>query len=138
LAECVVGVSLVVIVAEFRYWDYGEYSKTAMQSRPEIKNDELERIARLFNVKVEAKKVETPYRRWSSPVRLPIFYRRVDVLVSGEHACDVKGCVDQIFKLYGKPDEVPKALFGSKKTGKKIVDEVLRDFDQTSSSGSIR
>jgi hypothetical protein len=127
-----------VIVAEFRYWDYGEFSKTAMQSRPEIKNDELERTARLFNVKVEAKKVETPYRRWRSPVRLPIFYRRVDIFVSGEHARDVKDCVDQIFKLYGKPDEVPTALFGSKKAGKKIVDEVLSHFDQTSSSSFIR
>jgi hypothetical protein len=128
-----------VIVAEFHYWDYGEFSKTAMEPRPEIKNDELERIARLFNVKVEAKKVEKPYRSFSrSPMRRPIFYRRVDILVSGEQAYDVKGCVDQIFKLYGKPDEVPRALFGSKKAGKKIVDEALRDFDQTSSSGFIR
>jgi hypothetical protein len=133
-----VWVSLAVIVAEFHYWDYGEFSKTAMEPRPEIKNDELERIARLFNVKVEAKKVEVPYRSFSrSPMRLPI-YRRVDISVSGEQAYDVKSCVDQIFKLYGKPDEAPTALFGSKKAGKKIVDEVLRGFDQTSSSGFIR
>jgi hypothetical protein len=130
---------MAVIVAEFHYWDYGEFSKTAMERRPEIKNDELERIARLFNVKVEAKKVEKPYRSFSSgPMRRPIFYRRVDILVSGEQASDVKGCVEQIFKLYGKPDEVPKALFGSKKAGKKIVDEALKDFDQTSSLGFIR
>jgi hypothetical protein len=109
-----------------------------VEPRPEIKNDELERIARLFNVKVEAKKVEKPYRRFLLGMRLPIFYRRVDILVSGEQAYDVKCCVDQIFKLYGNPDEVPIALFGSKKAGKKIVDEVLRDFDQTSSSGFIR
>jgi hypothetical protein len=127
-----------MIVAEFHYWDYGEFSKTAMEPRPELKNDELERIARLSNVKVEAKKVEKPYRRFSLVPRLPIFYRRVDILVSGEQASDVKGCVDQIFKLYGKPDEVPRALFGSKKAGKKIVDEALRDFDQTSSLGFIQ
>jgi hypothetical protein len=133
-----VWVSLALIVAEFHYWDYGEFSKTAMEHRPEIKNDELERIARLFNVKVEAKKVEKPYRSFSRGMRLPIFYRRVDILVSGEQACDVKGCVDQIFKLYGKPDEVPRAMFGSKRAGKKIVDEALRDFDQTSSLGFIR
>jgi len=132
-------VSLAAIVAEFHYWDYGEFSKTAMEPRPEIKNDELERIARRFNVKVEAEKVEKPYRRFSSsPMRLPIFYRRVDILVSGEQSRDVKGCVGEIFKLYGKPDEVPRAMFGSKKAGKKIVDEALRDFDQTSSSGFIR
>ena len=130
---------MAVIVAEFHYWDYGEFSKTAMEHGPEIKNDELERIARLFNVKVEAKKVEKPYRRFSSgPTGRPIYYRRVDILVSGEQASDVKSCVDQIFKLYGKPDEVPTALFGSKKAGKKIVDEALRDFNQTSSSGFIR
>jgi hypothetical protein len=126
-------VSLAVIVAEFHYWDYGEFSKTAMMPRPEIKNDELERIARRFNVKVEAKKRVASYVGFVRGMRLPS-YHRVDILVSGERTSDVKGCVGEIFKLYGKPDEVPRALFGSKKAGKKIVDEALRDFDQPSSS----
>jgi hypothetical protein len=126
-----------MIVTEFHYWDYGEFAKTAMKPRPEIKTDELERIARRFNVKVEAKKVVASYLGFMRGMRLPS-YRRVDILVSGEQAAGVKGCVGEIFKLYGKPDEVPGALFGSKKTGKKIVDEVLRDFDQTRSSGFIR
>jgi hypothetical protein len=126
-----------VIVAEFHYWDYGEFSKTAMVPRPEIKNDELERIARGFNVKVEAKKVVASYARFARGMRLPS-YHRVDILVSGELTRDVKGYVCEIFKLYGKPDEVPRALFGSKKAGKKIVDDAIRDFDQTSRSGFIR
>jgi hypothetical protein len=127
-----------VIVAEFHYWDFGEFSKTAMMPRPEIKNDELERIARGFNVKVEAKKV-VAYSRVGFPrgMQLPS-YHRVDILVSGEQSRDVKGCVGEIFKLYGKPDEVPRALFGSKKAGKRIVDEALRDFDRTRSWGFIR
>lgn len=128
---------MAVIVVEFHYWDYGEFAKTAMEPRSEIKNDELERIARRFSVKVEARKVVASYLRSMRGMRLPS-YRRVDILVSGERTSDVKGCVGEIFKLYGKPDEVPRALFGSKKAGKKIIDEVLRDFDQTRSSGFIR
>ena len=130
-------VSLAAIVAEFHYWDFGEFSKTAMKSSPEIKNDELERIARRFNVKVEANKVGASYVGFMRGMRLP-GYRRVDIMVSGEQSLDVKGCVGEIFKLYGRPDEVPRALFGSKRAGKKIVDEVLRNFDQTSSSDFIR
>ena len=127
-------VSLAVIVAEFRYWDYGEFSKTAMKPSPEIKNDELERIARRFNVTVEAKKSASTFVGFGyRGMRLPK-YHRVDILVSGQQSLDVKGCVGEIFKLYGKPDEVPRALFGSKRVGKKIVDEALRDFDQTSHS----
>lgn len=128
---------MAVIVTEFHYWDYGEFAKTAMKPRPEIKNDELERIARRFNVKVEAKKVVASYSGFTRGMRLPS-YRRVDILVSGEQTNGVKGCIGEIFRLYGKPDEVPRALFGSKKAGKKIIDEVLRDFDQTRSSGFIR
>ena len=127
---------MAVIIAEFHYWDYGEFSKTSMMPRPEIKSDELERIARGFNVKVEANKVVSSYAGFTRGMRLPS-YRRVDILVSGERSRDVKDCVGEIFKLYGKPDEVPRALFGSKRAGKKIVDEVLRRFDQTRSSGFI-
>jgi len=130
-------VSLAVIVAEFHYWDYGEFSKTSMKPRPEIKNDELERIARRFNVKVEAKKVVASYLGFTYSMRLPS-YHRVDILVSGEQTREVKSCVGEIFKLYGKPDEVPRAMFGSKKAGKKIIDEALIDFDRPSSSGFIR
>jgi len=97
----------------------------------EIKTDELERIARQFNVKVEAVRGTTTFGNiWSRGLRM-LGYRRVDIFVSGERAGDVKGCVCEIFKFYGKPDEVPRALFGSKKAGKKIIDDALRNFDQT-------
>jgi len=73
-----------VIIAEFHYWDYDEYSRTVMKPSPEIKTEELEKISREFNVKVEAKKVTAAY---STPgrigYRLPR-YRRVDIQVSGE------------------------------------------------------
>jgi len=130
-------VSLAAIEAEFHYWDYGEFSRTAMMPRPEIKRDELESIARRFNVKVEAEKRAASYVGFARGMPLPS-YRRVDILVSGERIRDVQGCVSEIFRLYGKPDEVPRALFGRKRAGKKIVDEVLRDFDQTSRPGFIR
>ena len=128
---------MAVVVAEFHYWDYGEYAKTATVPRPEIKNDELQSIARRFNVKVEAKRVGATYLHFMGGMQLP-GYRRVDIMVSGDRTSDVKGCVGEIFRLYGKPDEVPRALFGNKKAGKKIIDEVLRNFTQTKSSGFIR
>lgn len=119
-----------VIIAEFHYWDYGEFSRTAMETRPEIKTEELEKIAREFNIKVEAKKVTAAY---STPgrigYRLPN-YSRVDIQVSGERPDAVKTCVGRIFLLYGRPDEVPAALLGGKKAGRKIIDELLREFNE--------
>jgi len=40
----------------------------------------------------------------------------------------VKICVGRIFLLYGRPDEVPSALFGEKRSGKKIIDDLLKEF----------
>jgi len=125
-------ISLAVIISEFRYWDHGEYSKTAMEPSLEIKTEELDKIARQFNVKVEAKKVIASYFTlgrigWSRPS-----YRRVDIQVSGERPDDVKTCISSIFLLYGRPDEVPAALLGSKKAGKKIIDKLLREFTERS------
>ena len=116
------------IIAEFHYWDYGEYSRMAMKSRPEIKTEELGKISREFNVKIEAKKViATYFAPGRIGYRLPR-YRRVDIQVSGEQPDDVKTCVGRIFLLYGRPDEVPAALSGGKKAGKRIIDELLREF----------
>jgi DNA-directed RNA polymerase subunit M/transcription elongation factor TFIIS len=115
-----------VIIAEFHYWDYGEFSRTAMKPRPEIKTEELEKIAREFNVKVEAKKTAASYfAPGRIGYRLPR-YRKVEIQVSGEQPDDIKTCVSRIFLLYGRPDEVPSALSGGKKAGKKIIDELLR------------
>ena len=115
-------------MAEFHYWDYGEYSQTAMVSRPEIRVDELERIAREFNVKVSAAKVSATYFSlvrigWRVPR-----YDRIVVQVVGERVDDVKKCIGRIFLLYGRPDEVPCALFGEKRAGRMIIDELLREF----------
>jgi DNA-directed RNA polymerase subunit M/transcription elongation factor TFIIS len=114
------------ITAEFYYWDYGEFSRTAMKPRPEIKTEELEKIAREFKVKVEAKKVVA---RYYTPGRiggrLPS-YNRVEIQVSGEQRDPLKTCVGRIFQLYGRPDEVPAAHSDAKKAGRKIIDELLR------------
>lgn len=115
-----------VIIAEFYYWDYGEFSRTSMKPRPEIKIEELEKIAREFNVKVEAKKTAASYfTPGRIGYRLPS-YHRVEIQVSGERPDAVKICVSRIFQLYGRPDEVPAAFLGGKKAGKKIIDELLR------------
>jgi hypothetical protein len=119
-----------VIIAEFHYWDYGEFSRTAMKPRPEIKTEELEKIAREFNVKVEAKKATASYFTPSRiGMRIPS-YNRIEIQVSGEQTDAIKYCVGKIFMLYGRPDGVSTALSGGKKAGKKIVDELLREFNK--------
>jgi hypothetical protein len=126
-------VQVKVIIAEFHYWDYGEFSITAMKPRPEIKTEELEKIAQEFNVKFDAKKVAAYYFRLRvifSPYKLRGSHSRVEIQVSGERPDDVKTCVGRIFLLYGRPDKVPAALSGSKKAGKKIIDELLREFNE--------
>lgn len=123
-------ISLAEIIAEFHYWDYGEYSPTAMDSRPDIRIEELERIAREFNVKVEVKKAEATYfSPWRISWRLPS-YGKIVVQVAGERMDAVKACVGRIFLLYGRPDEVPSALFGGKRAGRKIIDDLLREFNE--------
>jgi hypothetical protein len=119
-----------VIIAEFHYWDYGEFSKTAMKPRPEIKTEELEKISREFNVKVEVKKTTASY---FTPNRIGIripSYNRIEIQVSGEQPDAIKSCIGRIFMLYGQPDRVPTALSGGKKAGKKIIDELLREFNE--------
>ena len=116
------------IIAEFHYWDYGVYSQTAMESRPEIRVEELEKIAREFGVGVEVKKASASYFAswrigWSFPS-----YGKIIVRVVGERVDTVRICVGRIFLLYGRPDEIPPALYGEKRIGKKIIDDLLREF----------
>jgi len=119
-----------VIIAEFHYWDYGEFSRTAMKPRPEIRTEELDKIAREFNVKVEAKKAAASYFAPSRiGMRVPR-YSRVEIQVSGEQSDAIKSCVSRIFMIYGRPDGVPTALSGGKKAGKKIIDELLKEFNE--------
>ena len=119
-----------VIIAEFHYWDYGEFSRTAMKPRPEIKTEELEKIAQESNVKVEAKKATASYfTPGRIGMRIPS-YNRVEIQVSGEQPDAIKSCVGRIFMLYGQPDGVPTALSGGKKAGKKIIDELLRESNE--------
>jgi len=123
-------ISLHDILAEFHYWDYGEYSQTAMDYRPEIRMEELEKIAREFGVRVEVKKVSASYFAlgridWSLPS-----YGKIVVKVVGESVDAVRVCIGRIFILYGRPDEVPSTLFGEKRAGKKIIDDLLREFNE--------
>ena len=109
-----------VIIAEFHYWDYGEFSRTAMKPRPEIKTEELEKIAREFNVKVEAKKAAASYFTPSRiGWRIPS-YSRVEIQVSGEQPDAVKTCVGRIFMLYGQPDGYLQHYQAVRRLGKKL------------------
>ena len=115
------------IIAEFHYWDYGEYSRDAMEPRPEIKAEDLEKIAQEFNVNVSVKKVSTAYITpmiWRNSS-----YCKIVIQVIGKNSEDVKVCVGRIFLRYGKPDEIPTALFGEKKEGKRIIEDLLKEYE---------
>lgn len=116
------------IVAEFHYWDYSEYSETAMESRPTIDLDELKSICTQFNVSVEATRTSGAY---SQPMRigwrLPQ-YRLVIVRVIGKSTDEVKTCVARILLRYGAPDNVPSAFFGGKRVGRIIVEQLIKEL----------
>ena len=115
------------IIAEFHYWDYGEYSRDAMEPRPEIKAEDLEKIAQEFNVNVSVKRGSTAYitpMNWRSSS-----YGKIVIQVTGKNSENVKVCVGRIFLRYGKPDEIPTALFGEKKEGKRIIEDLLKEYE---------
>jgi hypothetical protein len=115
------------IIAEFHYWDYGEYSRNAMEPSPEIKAEDLEKIAKEFNVNVSVKRGLTAYitpMSWR-----PSSYGKIVIQVTGKNSEDVKVCVGRIFLRYGKPDEIPTALFGEKKEGKRIIEDLLKEYE---------
>jgi len=113
------------IVAEFHYWDYGDYSRAAMESRPEITMGALDTIAKEFNVTIHMERDRISYFH---PLRLSWRlprYSRIVIQVRGKRVDDVRSGVGQIFLQYGQPDEVPAARFGEKKEGQQIIDKLL-------------
>lgn len=115
------------IIAEFHYWDYGEYSAKAMNSRSEVKTEELEKIGREFNVDIKVMRTSSSYFAsmkigWHLPR-----YNKVIIQVVGECKEDVKSCVGRILLRYGRPDEIPSVLFGGKREGRMIIEELLKE-----------
>ena len=113
------------IIAEFSYWSYGEFSKSAMVSRPEVNALDVERISRRYAVKAEVSQTSSHLFMMG---RTPGRYRKMIVRVIGDHANEVRGCVREIILLYGRPDEVPFAFSASKRAGKAIVEALLREY----------
>lgn len=118
------------IIAEFHYWDYGAYVGTAMEVRPAIRCGELEELARAFNVSISINKASSTFFSLGVFGRNLPRYDKVIVRVVGGQSKDVRTCVGRIFLLYGRPDEVPSAFFGGKKVGKRLIDELLREFEE--------
>ena len=116
------------IIAEFHYWDYGDFNRTAMEIRPQIQAEELMAIAQQFDVHVKVEKIRASYfplMRFSSRA---VSYGKFIIRVSGTNVDAIKTCVGKIFIRYGRPDEVPMAFFGSKGAGKVIINTLLKDF----------
>ena len=116
------------IVAEFHYWSYGESAERAMTPRREVAEEELREIAEAHGVAVSLERASrSSLSGWIGLPRL-LTYSVMVVRVSGDDEGRVKACLREIFQEYGRPDEVPSALFGSKsKTrGRKIIESVLQ------------
>jgi hypothetical protein len=117
--------SLEHIVAEFSYWLYGQFSKTAMVRRPEVSDFDVQKIAEKYAVKVQTRRTSSSY---FSPGRLPSRYPKVTITVLGENPNEVRGFTREIILLYGRPDEIPLALSPKKRAGRAIVEAMLREY----------
>jgi len=113
------------IIAEFSYWSYGEYSKSAMLPRPEVNASDVESIARRYAVRVEVKQVSP---RFFMLGRIPSRYRKTSLKVMGESANEVRSCVREIILLYGRPDEVPFSFSTARRAGRTIIQSLLKDY----------
>lgn len=115
-------------MAEFHYWDFGEFNRTAMDSRPEIRMENLKEIANQFGVDIKVEKISASFfhvMRFGSSIP---HYGKVIVRVTGRNVDNIKTCIGRIFIRYGRPDEVPTAFFGSKRLGKAIIDDLINEY----------
>jgi len=113
------------IIAEFSYWSYGEFARSAMVPRPEVNASDVEKIARRYAVKVDVHQAASHFFMLG---RVTSRYRKIVVRVIGDQAGEIRGCVREIILLYGRPDEVPLAFSASKRAGKAIVESLLREY----------
>jgi len=103
-----------------------------MLPRPEVREEDLERIVKKHGVTIDSRSVSATFwglSRIGWP-RLPR-YSKVIIQVIGYEEDSIKNCLREVFSLYGRPDEVPAAPLGEKKTGKRIIESILRDYTAT-------
>jgi hypothetical protein len=113
------------IVAELGYWSYGQYSKTAMVRRPEVNDFDVQEIAKRYAVIVQTRFTTSTY---FSLGRLPSRYPKVMITVKGDNPNEIRGFVREIILLYGRPDEIPLAFSPKKRSGRAIVEAMLRGY----------
>jgi hypothetical protein len=117
---------MVRILAEFSYWQYGAFSRTAMVPRPEVRVEDVEAVARRYAVKVQAQDVSPLFML----VRPFSRYKKITIKVMGDSPSEIRGCVRDLILIYGRPDEIPIALTPSKRAGRAIIESILRDYAQ--------
>ena len=108
------------IIADLHYWSYGELSEKAMFSHIEVKEEDIKRMAERYNLIIDFRNVSSLLSLGIPTPSLPK-YRKVILQVIGNDACIIKNCLKEMIKIYGKPDEIPQALFGEKKVGKNYI-----------------
>ena len=113
------------VTAEFSYWSYGEFSKTAMAPRPEVDAEDIQRIAIRHAVNVEVHPASSTF---FTPGTMGAQYRKMALKVTGDSADEVRGFVREVILTYGRPDEVPFGLSPGKRAGKAIVESLLKEY----------
>jgi hypothetical protein len=113
------------IIAEFSYWSYGAFARSAMVPRPEVNASDVEKIARRYAVKVEVRPSSSLFFTMG---RAPGRYRKMVLKVEGDGINEIRGFIREIILTYGRPDEVPLAFSTSRRAGKAIVESLLREY----------
>ncbi|MDQ1278961.1 MAG: hypothetical protein QG670_221 [Thermoproteota archaeon] len=100
-----------------------------MDSHPDVEIEELERIARKYEETLIARNVSATFWRLSRIGSISK-YSKVIVEVMGYNEESISCCITEIFKEYGKPDEIPTPFFGEKRRKKRVFDDVLREHEK--------
>ncbi len=114
------------VIAEVHYWNFGEFNETAMDRRSEVDEEELKRIARKHDVTLSCRRKSARFWMPSRLGSVPRYEERV-VEVAAHDEDSVRDCLREIFKMYGRPDEIPSPIFGEKRLGRRIVGEALKE-----------
>jgi hypothetical protein len=112
------------IVAEFSYWYYGEFSRSAMIPRPEIRIQDIEMLASRYVVKVDVHEAPSLFLSAGRGGR----YRKIVLKIMGDSADEIRSCARDIILRYGRPDEIPFAFSSDKRAGRAILESLLQDY----------
>ena len=138
---------MATIKGELHYYPREEdsfaWQHRKLGERVEIKEDEVDEIAKFFRVTVsvsikERKKPAFLLPRLSErrPGQFMFAGHETIITILGDEETQVRDCVRALLKTYGVPDAVSKKRFGKQNQGDQIIQSVLEELEATSPSPS--